>query len=311
MNPINLPDAYLAHVCEILEYLLILEKRDKFSTIQEVHDFFKKTNLYTKKAIQFLLFFEIVQIDTNYIKINKEIYKNLDGSRKRSVLILKDCVVGFKPYIEYYYFISMKKNEDEAAKLIQKIYNIKQKPPRIVAIFDKWSNFLKIKHENNPTEFSNELSLLSKSINNEILIQKFLREQFGDHYKKIGTDVIADLVEALKDYRINSRKSVNDAGRAMEDFLRLDFAKSLNLTHCSGIVQISNELNRHTISTKKHNGIIFGVGNIRSMGDAHGADKNEGERWVINEYSALFYILLVIKTIVSFLEYQNNRNLVF
>lgn len=308
---INLPDAYLAHVCEILEYLLTLEKRDKFSTIQDIHDFFKKTNQYTKKAISFLLFFKIIHEDANFIKINKEVYKNLDGSRERSVLILKGHIIKFKPYVEYYYFISIKKSEEDSAKLIQNIYNIKQDSSRIITIFNKWSNFLNIKHENNPTEFSNELSLLSNSINNEMLIQKFLREQFGNHYNKIGSYVIADLVEALKDYKINSRKSINDAGRAMEDFLRLDFSKSISLEHCSGIVQIANELNRYTISTKKHNGIVIGLGNIRSMGDAHGADKKEGERWIINEYSALFYTLLVIKTIVSILEYQNNHNLIF
>lgn len=307
----NLPDANLSYACNILEYLFTLEKRNKTSTAQDVHEFFKKTAQYTKNAISFLTYFKIIEEKEDFVKLDKHVFKRLDGSRDKSVLVLKDRIIKFKPYIEYYHFLSVGKNAEESAKLVKMVYDIRQDTHRVIKIFEYWSKFLKIKHDKRPTEYSSELSQLNKSLNDELSIQKFLRDQFGDHYKKIGSDVSDDLVEALKDYKTDPSKSVNDAGRALEDFLRIDFAKSINLTHCSGIIQLSNELNRHIISTKKHNGIIAGLGHIRSMGDAHGADKTEGERWVINEYSALFYALMVIKTIVSMIEYKNNNSLIF
>ena len=307
----NLPDANLSYACKILEYLFALEKRSKTSTTQEVHEFFKKTPQYTKKAISFLIHFKVVEKERDFVKLDNEVFKRLDGSRDKSVLVLKNRIIKFKPYIEYYYFLSVGKNAEESAKLVKMIYDMGQDTHILIKIFEDWSKFLKIKHDKRPTEYSSELSQLNKSLNDELSIQKFLRDQFGDHYKKIGSDVSDDLVEALKDYKTNPSKSVNDTGRALEDFLRLDFAKSINITHCSGIIQLSNELNKHTISTKKHNGIIAGLGHIRSMGAAHGADKTEGERWVINEYSALFYTLMVIKVIISMIEYKSNKNLIF
>ncbi|MBW2989617.1 hypothetical protein KY358_04850 [Candidatus Woesearchaeota archaeon] len=292
---------------------MTLEKRGKTNTSQEVHDFFKKTEQYTKNALSFLLYFKIIEKNENNdeIKISKDIFKRLDGSREKSVFVLKEKIIRFKPYIEYYSFLGVRKKSEESAKLVKKIYDIRQDIKRIISIFNNWSKFFKIKHDPKPTESSDELSNLNKSLNDDLLLQKFLREQFGNHYKDICSDVITDLIEALKDFKKDPSKSVNDAGRALEDFLRLDFAKSINLTNCSGIIQIANELNKHSLSTKKHNGFIAGLGNIRSMGDAHGADKNEGERWAINEHSALFYAVIIIKTIISLLEYQTNKNLIF
>ncbi|MDY6965150.1 MAG: hypothetical protein SVM80_04165 [Halobacteriota archaeon] len=249
--------------------------------------------------------------DKNLIRIEKETIREIDGSRNKTILTLKNKITRFKPYIEYYYFKSIGKNEEEAAKLVRVIYDIKQDVMRISKIFESWTKFFDIKYNDKPLEPNNDLEKLNESLNDDILIQKFLREQFGDYYKNINDYVISDLEEALKDYKIDPERSVNDVGRALEDFLRLNFADSINLTKCSGIIQIANELNKHNLSTKKHNGVILGFGHIRSMGDAHGADKVQGERWKIRDSTALFYIILTIKLMISLLEYKKNTTLIF
>lgn len=310
MSKLNLPDANISYACEILEFLFIFERRDHFNTEKEVIEYFNKTPAYTKSAINFLMFFDIVHVKDQLIKIKKEVFKKIDGTKQKSLLVIKEKIVKFKPYVEYYYFLSVGKKKDESSRLIKKIYFIKQEHNKINKIFKEWSKLLDIKHEFKPTVASRELDSLNKSLNDELLINQFLREQFGDHYKSINADLIEDLAEALKDYKKDSRKSINDAGRALEDFLRLDFVKSINLTKCAGIIQISNILNNNSMSTKKHNGVLFGLGNIRSMGDAHGIDSKEGERWSIRDNSALLYILIVIKTMISLLEYKKG-NLIF
>ncbi len=310
MNKINLPDANITYVCEILEYLFTFERRDKFNTEKEVIEYFNKTPNYTKNAIFFLSFFGIVHFEDKIIKIDKNVFKKIDGTKQKSLLIIKNKIVKFKPYVEFYYFLSAGKKEEDSSKLVKKIYEIKQEQTKINKIFKEWSKVLKVKHEIRTTIASQELESLNKSLNNELLISQFLREQFGNHYKNINSDIMDDLAESIKDYTIDSKKSVNDAGRALEDFLRLDFAKSTNLTKCAGIVQISNTFNTESISAKKQNGILLGLGNIRSMGDAHGIDNKEGERWAINDSSALIYILIVIKTMISLLEYKKG-NLIF
>lgn len=310
MGQLSLPDANISYACEILEFLFTFERRDRSNTEKEVVDYFNKTPAYTKNAINFLIFFDIVYKESQLIKIKKDIFKKIDGSKQKSLLVIKEKIVKFKPYVEYYYFLSIGKKEDESSKLIRKIYFVKQENTKINKIFKEWSKLLEIQHDFKPTLASKELDSLNKSLNDDLLINQFLREQFGEHYKSVSEDLIEDLAESLKDYKTNPRKSVNDAGRALEDFLRLDFAKSIDLTKCAGIIQIANILNNNPISAKKQNGVLFGLGNIRSMGDAHGIDSKEGERWAIKDNSALVYILIVIKTMVNLLEYKKG-NLIF
>jgi len=311
MTLIKIPEANLNYSCEIIEHIFTCEKRSKIVKIKDVHNFFNKTKHYTDSAISFLLFLEILTQDGQKLKIENDTYKKLNGSREKTVILFKNKITRFKPYIEYNYFLSIGKSSNESAKLVKYIYTLDKNEDKIIKIFDYWSKFLNIEHDKKPTEYSNEIEQLNSSLNNQILIQKFLKEQFEEYYKDISNNVIDDLIEALTDYKKDPSKSINDAGRALEDFLRIDLVKSVDLTNCSGIIQISNELNRHTISTKKHNGLIAGLGHIRSMGDAHGADRLHGERWGINENSALFYVIIVIKTINSLFEYQKNEKLIF
>ena len=310
MNDLVLPDTNIGYACEILEFLFTFERRDKYNTEKEILEYFNKTLTYTKSAVNFLKFFELVYIESNHIKIKKEVFKRIDGTKQKSLMMMKERLIRFKPYIEYNYFLSIGKKEDESSKLVKKIYMIKQDETKINKIFKDWSKSLNIQQDIKPIIASKEIDSLNKSLNDELLINQFLREQFGEHYNSINQDLIEDLVKSLKDYKKNPRKSINDAGRALEDFLRLDFAKSIDLTKCSGIIQIANTLNSNSISSKKQNGVLMGLGNIRSMGDAHGIDSKEGERWVIKDTSALVYILIVIKTMISLLDYRKG-NLIF
>ena len=278
MEKINLSDVAWSYACEILEHLWLLEKRGKFSSLIELQSFFNKTPTYTRTTIHFLENFGLISIENKSIKLKKDTYKKLNGSRDKSVAVLKEKIINFKPYVEYYYFLSAGKTTDYSAKYIKLLYNIKQDADRITRIFNKWSKFFNIKQESKTIEPSTDLTKLNKALENELLLNAFLREQFGGHYKDIGDNIVKDLIKALRNYKTDPNKSVNDSGRALEDFLRLDFVESIDLTKCSGIGQISQTLNRYNISSKKHNGIIAGLGNIRSMGDAHGADKNENER---------------------------------
>jgi hypothetical protein len=127
----------------------------------------------------------------------------------------------------------------------------------------------------------------------------------------LNNEVVDDLVEAILSHRSDPRKSLNDTGRALEDFLRLNFASDLDLSNCNGIGQISNELQRHALSTSKHNAIVLALGQIRSMGDAHGADKVHGTRWVITDKTALSYVLMVVGIISSLMEFKKHNVLIF
>lgn len=309
---IDLKDVPLSFACRILEILFLAQKSGKRCSLNDIIKYFEKTEGYTKRALYFLKDFDILDINDGIVEIKKPYLKKLDGSLEKSKLVLKESIINFKPFVEYYAFINKGKDREESAKLVKLIYNIKQKPKRIVKIFENWSKFIGIDeiHNEKPVVVD-DVENINLNLNNIFLIQTFLKNQFGDYFRDISKNVIDDLVEALRDYKIDPPKSVNDAGRALEDFLRIDFGTNIDLTKCSGIIQIANLLcNRH-ILTAKHNNVLTGLGSIRSMGDAHGVDKKLYERWMITEETALIYILLVIKTMISLLEYKKNKNLIF
>jgi len=304
-------DASLSHSLEILEHIWTLQKRSKQININDIQSFFNKTPSYTARAIKFLEGIGIISLNLNSIEIINEAYKEADGSKEKFLFLIRERVINLKPFVEYCYFISNGKKGNEAAKLITSIYKLNLSSDKIDKLFSTWIKVFSFKVEKNSSEIEVDAIKYVESNNNELMIQKFLKEKFGEFYSKLSYDVLKDLSLALGSYKSNGRKALNDAGRALEDFLRLDFAVGIDLTKCSGIGQIANDLPQHKITTSKHNSIILALGQMRSMGDAHGVDMKTGERWAVTEQAAFAYILLVISTMLSLLEFKKSNSLIF
>lgn len=152
---------------------------------------------------------------------------------------------------------------------------------------------------------------MEESSRDKLSANKFLKNEFGDFYHQISDVVLDDLSTAIQKIIKEPAESINAAGRALEDFFRLDIGKKVDLTKCSGIVQITNELNKFPDYPNKLNNISAALGNVRSMGKAHGVDKKLKERWKITEPSVIGYIILIISIIKSYLEYNKTKQLIF
>jgi len=307
----NYVDAPISHVFEIIEHLWTLQKRDRKIDKASLIKYLSKTPAYTNKALKFLEQFNIIVNSNDNIIIDLSFYKELDGSKEKTTLLIKQHLLNSKPFIEYCFFLSQGKSVIESARLVAHIYIISTQASTLAKIFDTWIkafNFTLPKKEEIERV---SLNFEAEIANNDLLIQEFIRSKLGEAYSKISIQVTNDLLLAIKEYKINGRKALNDAGRSLEDFLRLDFANGINLTKCNGIGQISDELRKHNVAAAKHYSILLALGQIRSMGDAHGVDNKEGERWSIIEQTALSYITLVMSLMVSLLEYKQTRTLIF
>src|SRR3569833_1348423 len=225
-------------------------------------------------------------------KIEKPIsvQAELDGQKKTSMYLIKNRLLNFQPFVDYMILCSEGKRAVEAAKLVKDIYCIVQPVDKVIKIFNDWIKNLHFSVEDfsvgirsNNTNFDETISKSIKSI-------AILKDRLGDYYNEIDDNVLSDLKEALTCYDEDPKKAVNDTGRALEDFLRLNFAQGIDTSDCAGIVQIVNLLASQKLISSKQNGVVLGLGNIRSMANAQRIDKNYTERWTVRKSSALLFI---------------------
>lgn len=295
---------------EIILFLFECNKRGHECTEKEIINFLDKTESYISKAIEFLKENNIVEFSDGKYMLKKEVAAILNNNKMSAKNLIIERISDKKEFIEYIYFLSLGKSPLESAKLVKTIYNLDHDVETIIKIFSEWIKFLDLKVKQKLPE-NEQIGKLDESINSKILANKYLKGEFGDFYSKISEQVIKDLILAITRIKVDTGESINDSGRALEDFLRLDIANDKDLTKCAGIIQITNELNKYPEFPVKLNNIANSLGNVRSMGKAHGVDAKIKERWNITEISAISYTLLIISLMKSYLEYKHNHILIF
>lgn len=294
---------------QIIVFLFECTKRKKGCSQREILDYIGKTETYVLSALEFLKVQSIVIEKNDKYFLSEKILRGFDGNQNSANNIIKNTFVNNKLFVEYTYFLSKGLNPDQSAKTIKSIYQIGNNESTIVKIFSDWIKFLNIKINLKPNR--NKVIESLEATTNTLQANKFLKEEFRDFYNEISPDVLKDLRDAIINLKSKREESINDSGRALEDFLRMDLAPNFNLKKCSGIVQITNELNKHPEFPTKLNNIASSLGNVRSMGKAHGVDAKLKQRWDITETAAISYITMIICLMKSYLEYKNNKKTIF
>jgi len=293
---------------EVLETIYHFQ-RNNYSpiTIKEILKHCSKGERYIRDTLSMLKELKLLEFSIDSFKIPSEHFNDIYSPESVKSLI-ETTIRSYPPFVEFLYLISIGKPKESASRMVKDVSKMESSEDVICKAFNSWINGLKINiKEINPPQSTILKEQHRFEEKTEAIL--FIREQFGDDITKIQKDIFEDLLEALMDFKNDPEKTVNDAGRALEDFLRYCCKGKVDVSGCSGIIQIANVLNRPeiSISSKKHNGILIGLGNIRSMGDAHGIDKSEEQRWTIKEDTALLYVSLIIKIMKSIIEYQKGK----
>ena len=295
---------------EIILFLFECAKRGKVCSIEDVLYVINRTPSYVNKGIIFLEDNGILSRNDNKLTITREFMAKMGGSSELSIRIIREVLLDNKILIEYNYFLSKNRTKRETAKILKTIYHIENNEESIIKILDEWIEFLNIKISEEIPK-NQTYDNLSASLSNKVVIGKFLKEEFGDYYSYISKDVLKDLTDSLLNIKDDSEMSINDIGRAIEDFLRIDLDSGLDLSKCQGIAQIANKFNQHNKFPTKLNNIAAGISSIRSMGKAHGVDKKENLRWSINEATAISTVILTISLMKAYLISIHENRLVF
>lgn len=298
--PINL-------VTKIIDFIFHCQKKEKSVNGSDVLAYVERTKGYVYKGINFLLDFGLlIKHNDDSFVLNSKAFNQLESNEKTINQILIELIISIKPFVEYVSLLNSDKSKEDVIKIIKFTYEIEEQPSVIQKTFDKWLEMCNIKINILPQKIE-IIEQLQESFENIIKANLFLKEVFADNYQLISKQVLDDLAKAIIAIKIDTSESITDAGRAFEDFLRIDLAPHIDLTNCSGIGQIADILNQRQNRTEfpsKLNNISKTLGNIRSMGDAHGVDRELNARWIIKEETAMIFILNIISVINSFIDYR-------
>jgi hypothetical protein len=302
-------DIPLSICSQIVNFIFVLQSSNKKINIDILNNHFKKTKSYLLSAINLLRLLEIVELKDEYLIIPNSHLKEFHDNEKKINTTIIDKIITLNPFVQYCTFLNKDKTNLESAKLVCRVFDITKKPEVVQKIFDKWIKLggitiLKGRYESLNLQFN-------KAQKNTLESRIFLNDILGENYHAINSASIEDFVEAIVEFKLDPKKALNDCGRGLEDFLRIDFAKGVDLSKSNGVGQISTQIFSQKLINAKQNNIITALASIRTMGDAHGVDKNSTERWAINSESALATIILTLETINSIIAYKNNQSLIF
>jgi len=295
----------------IIEFLHEFSSRGKECKLEVLIKHFGVSTKYLKLSLSFLSNNSlIIYPSPDIVTLQTNVISSLDKSKANSRKLVLEQFMKLQPFIEFTFFLGKGKSENESIKLVKSLYDIDQDESVILGIFKEWIRLLNIKISTTP--FKNEtLDGIRDSLQNKLRANNFIKEFLGNNLHNVSEQVITELSDAIKEIPEDNETSVNEAGRALEDFLRIDLAKDVNLTRCAGIAEIGNELNKYDQYPKKLNNLCVGLTNVRSMGTAHGSDKMLKIKWNITAEAAIGYIIVVLSVIKSYLNFKQNNTLIF
>lgn len=308
MKIINPPISLCSSVLEFL-YEFEIRKKECRKDVLEKH--FRLSRRYLNSALSFLRDHNLItHPKAELIAISEEAYNALNKSLANSKKVVLEKLMTLQPFIEFTYFLGKDKSEKESIRLALSLYDIKQNELVVLKIFKEWINLLGIKISESSSK-NKTLDGIKDSLQNKLYANNFIKEFLGDDLHNVSGQVVEELSDAIKEIPKDNESSINEAGRALEDFLRVDLAQDVDLTNCSGIGEIGNELNKHNQYPKKLNNLCVGLSSIRSMGKAHGSDRTLKVPWLITEHGVIGYIIMVLSVIKSYLIFQQENKLIF
>ena len=283
-------------------------------TTKEIAKYIGKTEAYAGRAIQVGRQFRwIVEKGQKYCPIG-DCFNLAKADKKQKRAIFRGGLQSFHPFILFVTLILKGDAPTDAARKISVIFDIKTNEQDILRSFCAWGKYAGLIKEQMKGSFVINLDInidklsqqyiyaLLEALQNELKTRVYITDKLtSEVFAFLSQEEVDLLAKALSEHAKNPQHTIEDTGKAFEDFLRSIAAKeSIDVSNKSGIVEIVNEIqhkNPRALSPKQAS-ISQGLGMVRTMA-AHSKDKKTGTPWKINSDAALEYCLITMSTMRS------------
>lgn len=219
----------------------------------------------------------------------------------------KDLLSKYEPFS--FFCLRLSKGDEGlvAARKTRAIFKFDNTPEDILDFFSSWGKAAELlKEEENRLQLAFALTdpatdFTATNAAHEVSARAFVLESLGKFSQNLSEDERSLLTKSLLAYSLHPRNSIDDAGRALEDFLR-DFSKNVgvDVSKKNGITEITNEIQnkKPAAINPKHADILRALGAMRNMA-THSKDKQTEKPWVISNKFALSFSILTLRVIYS------------
>ena len=278
-------------------------------SVSEAARYVGKTEDYARRALEdATLLSMLTKSDQRYFPTN-EVSDVPRATAEQRPPLFRKFLQRFDPFILFVSLIGRGNSIDHASRKVGVIYNVESSQDNLKATLLGWGEYagiieakrgriiLKIDTSKLSAEYIRELL---DAMEHDIKARLYIAMKLAENaYGYMKPDEIDFLVKAIRNHQKSSRDSIDDAGRAFEDFLRrviLDNQKVAS--DCTGITQLAERLKGENLIEQKQLEVCKGLSSIR-IAAAHNKDRSTNEPWVINPDAAIETILLVLTMIRS------------
>jgi len=275
----------------------------------EAADYADITEEYARRALESATQLGMLtKAELRYYATN-EISDVSRASKEQWPLFFRKFLQRFDPFILSVSLIARGNSLDQAARKISVIYNINAAHQNIKTTLANWGQYagiiegkkgaivLKIE---TPTLSAEYIRELLDAMEHDIKARIYIATKLGENvFGYMRQDEIDFLVKSIRTHQASSRNSIDDAGRAFEDFLRrVLLEKGKNASDCKGITELAERMKGEKLIDQKQLEICRAISSIR-VAAAHSMDRLSNEAWKINPDAAIETILLTLTIIRS------------
>ena len=287
----------------VVDIIYSFQKYNHSCSKIEIMNVTKKSIKSIENALFMLDLLKIIEANKDNLKLIAYYLSKINSKTSHDQAIC-DNILLFPPFNEYIYQKTIGKSDEDAGLLVKHIFDINSEENKIISIFNSWIRYFNITLSLVPED--SQIASFVNYINQENGILLFIRQMLTHDISKIEPAILLDIKEGLSLAKEKPADALTDMGRALENFLRVNF-KEVDLSKKNGIGEIAQGLRNEKRIPSKITNILLGLASIRTIGDAHGIDKDEGKSWHIEPITPVLFAALVLKTIDSIIAYQEEK----
>lgn len=293
-------------------------------TLDMAKDYIKMSGSYAQRALSMACTLGFAEKKDNKYFANNNAGELVKARKSEKPIIFRKYLQRFEPFIVFLALVIRGDTTTDSARKLKIIYGIGLNERDIRFALLNWGQYSQIFNY----DFSSDqivvnidmedlemlyLTELLESLNSEVKTKIYLAEKLTKAvYGYLQSDEIEHLTKALMNHERDPRNSIDDACRALEDFLRrISFDNGHNVSTFHGITNIADRIGSKNIGLihEKQKKILIGIAAIRNL-SSHSKDEILLESWEISPEFAIETILILISMIRSVYLYVKNRELI-